>query len=223
MPSTTNPTPYRQVQPTDDLNKKAPADKKVLQIKCARSKKLFQTFLIREPGATQFRVVGFEPFPDQAIIQHSPANSLFMRAVKFIGTLLNRTPVPPDPNAQSLESGKEEGAVLYLGIQDIDWAGHTCPDCHSTQSNRAGSKITWLQCGNCANIFCVGNLEPERFFFVCPWCNKRGQLSTSQSALNAPAQPKLLAKVQPPPKPTGPRALPSPQQPKQLPPPKDHP
>jgi hypothetical protein len=220
MSSDSTPAPYRQVQPTGDSEKQLQSDKKILQIKCSKSKKLFQTYLIRDPGAKQFRVVAFEPFPERAVMTYSPANSLFVRLVKVIGDWLNRARATAKPAAEPLDSGQEDGAVLYLGIQDIDWSGHDCPDCHSQKPNRSGSSIMWLQCGHCSNIFCVGNLEPERFIFVCPWCGNRGQLSTQQTNLNAPAKPTLLAKVQSPPKTTGPRALPPGQRPKRLPPPK---
>lgn len=211
MPQSTSPNPYRAVEPTPDKTPRV--EEKRIQVKCSQAGQLFEARLTREAGAqTQFKVLGFEPVSNTAVTTYSPANSLFTRIVKSLSDFLNRNrPIRTPPS--------EEGStVVLIGIRDIDWAGHSCPVCESAKPASNGGTYTWLQCGNCGNIFCTYNLQTD-LSFECPWCHVHSKLSTRPAALDT-ARPKLLTQARPAPKAQGPRALPEPKAPKQLPGPK---
>ena len=212
------PDPIRQVQPAPDASGTPRLEVKRLLVKCAQTRRLVEASLVREAGeGTRFRVTGFEPAPDKAVIEYSAAQSLFTRIVKFLGEFLNRDQGRPAPDPDQPAKG---GDIVYLGMRDIDWAGHNCPACASTKQAPGGGSYTWLQCGNCANMFCVANLEPERWLFTCPWCGNRSRLATTPKGLVS-GRPKLLARAEPPRPPAPTRALPGARKAKQLPAPKD--
>jgi hypothetical protein len=211
MPQSTHPDQYRAVEPTPDKTPRV--EEKRIQIKCSQAGQLFEARLTREAGAqVKFKVQGFEPVSNTAVVAYSPANSLFTRTVKFIADLLNRNRPP------RTSSNEEGGEVVLIGMRDIDWEGHTCPVCESAKPASNGGTYTWIQCGNCGNIFCAYNLRRD-LSFECPWCSNNGKLSTRPVALDT-ARPKLLTQARPAPKAQGPRALPEPKTPKQLPGPK---
>ena len=150
MSQSTRPDSYRALQTNPDQTPRI--EEKRLQVKCSQAGQLFEATLVREAGAqSKFKLVGFEPVSSTALVEYSPTQSLFTRVVKYLSNLLNRN--RPSQTPQN-EAGSE---VVLLGIRDIDFDNHSCPVCQSAKPASGGGTYSWIQCGQCGNIFCTYN------------------------------------------------------------------
>ena len=160
-------------------------DKRIYQVRCAKTKQGFQMLLARKRGsAGPFRVMGFEPIPESRAVTPSPEKSggLLQQLLGSKASPSKKTTPPLQrtgfPTDKELEAMFDESQTLEMG--DIDWAGHTCPACNAEFVNSDGRHMTWFRCGRCAHLYCAGSTKQllNGVVGTCPWCGNRGRLTT---------------------------------------------
>lgn len=162
--------------------KKAPevteVEKRMYLVRCGITKRTFRMLLGRRRGTTgPFLVLGFELVPE--IAPEKKVNRI-SRALSKLFRKKAHNPEPtgymPDDEIQSLFDSS-----ITLGMSDIDWGGHACPDCGSEVVNPNGTHGRWARCGTCSRLRCSGGMEKQAdgYYSTCPWCGKRNKLTRS--------------------------------------------
>lgn len=156
----------------------AEVEKRMYLVRCGITKRTFRMLLGRRRGnAGPFLVLGFEVVPEiapakKANIVSRALSKVFSKKVPNPGPTGHMT----DDEIQSLFDSS-----ITLGMSDIDWGGHACPDCGSEVVNPNGTHGRWARCGTCSRLRCSGGMtkQADGYYSTCPWCGKRNKLTRS--------------------------------------------
>lgn len=170
---------------------KVGVEKRMFLVRCSLTRNTFKMLLGRRAGTTgPFRVLGLERTEVAAAQPAGPPRLGLLALIK--AAFGNRPPrltgkVAPQcpPTATGFMSEDEIQALFAesqdLNFGDIEWAGHTCPDCNGIIHNADGTHSHWTRCGSCSRMSCAGNSHQkgENEYFTCPWCKRTNKITKS--------------------------------------------
>ena len=172
---------------SDSKGQKIRLTERVMLVKCAQTHNVFKMILTRRQGWDgPFRVSRFESVDETGISQiRIKRHSLLARILAWF-----RSESLQISSAQLLSKRDElqDKSVVELltdsntiSMSEIEWGGQKCPDCHSERVNRNGTLATWVRCGTCGYLRCVGAIKKriDGDYSTCPWCGTTNRITRS--------------------------------------------